>query len=161
MSELKVFIDVTFDMIRKRVEEEYQHHLTRHFESITTNLDSTNTKFTPKYAELTKETLGDIRPPKPIPGRWWIHTAMSNVSYNNCTVHIYDNFGQPFTTNSGNNLFDPLSNWNFSQHKHEKDPKYQYPLPNSIIDFVKKQGVVNDLYTIGDMYHQILYVFAL
>ncbi len=152
MSELKGFIESTFVDIRKRVEEEYEHQLKSHFDNVSMKLDST--KFTPNYGDISAKT----KVPKALPGRWWIHSANSHpCPYNGYTLYIYDNFGQPFIYKV--NAYAATEE--YAQHSQKEDPIYQYPLPNIFIDFVKKQGILTDLNTIADMYHQLLYVYAL
>ena len=150
MTELKAFLESTFAEIRNNVETEYRHQLTQHYESLTSNIDST--RFTPGYGELPNCS----RLPKSLPGRWWIHKSGSSTE-----CYIYDNFGQAFKRGFGNNLVDPSQNGNFGSCQQEPDPKYQYPLPDSLIDFVKKQNAIEDLHLLADSYHQILYVFTL
>ena len=113
------------------------------------------------------EVLRRLRLPKAIEGRWWIHITCSEED--NITmkfkINIYDNFGQAHTRNLS---YDPqyysltYDNYNMSNDKVVADPKYQYPLTDRFIDFVKKQsGTLNDLNTMGDMFHQIIYLYAI
>ena len=150
MTELKAFLESTFMQIRTKIEEEKRYQLTGHYESLTSKIDSA--KFTAGYGELRPNP----RLPKALPDRWWIHIGTSNTEY-----YIYDNFGQAFKRGFGNNLVDPSQNGNFGSCQQEPDPKYQYPLPDSLIDFVKKQNAIEDLHLLADSYHQILYVFTL
>lgn len=158
MSELKEYMDKVFSDMRSRIDSEYKHQLKNHYANMTDNLNST--AFSPSYGEIVKVSDDRIRLPKAIEGRWWIHMAYSDGDGPNrsVTINLYDNFGQPFirkvTCIGFDNPFD------FSQITQIEDPKYQYPLPNSFIDFVKKQGALSDLNTIGDLFHRIIYLYA-
>jgi len=161
MSELKDFIDTLFVGMRERIEQEYKHQMNNHFANMTDNLDAT--KFTKGYGELTKIPDTRIRLPLPLDGRWWIHMAYSNVDGPNrqCTINFYDNFGQPFIRKISYNAFDPGAPYNFQSEKQSVDKKYQYPLPDRFIDFVKQQQTMEGLNTIADMFHQIIYLYAI
>jgi len=148
MSELKEFLDIIFTDIRGRVESEYQHHLTTHVQNISSNLDGD--QFTENYGEiLSRNTYNpNLVLPKPLPGRWWIHyNEFWRGQYNGSTIYIYDNYGQCFTKDINN------QDKNFSNEKQQVDSKYQYPLPDSIINFVKSQGTLTNLHILADAFH--------
>jgi hypothetical protein len=104
-----------------------------------------------------------IKLPQPLEGRWWIHMAYSNINNERkrCTINFYDNFGQPFIRNISHNLIDPTAPYNFQSHTQLLDKKYQYPLPDRFIDFVKQQQSIEGLNIIGDLFHQIIYIYAI
>lgn len=158
MSELKEYMDKVFSDMRSRIDSEYKHQLKNHYANMTDNLSST--AFSPRYGELLKVSDDRIRLPKAIEGRWWIHMAYSNQDGPNrtVTINLYDNFGQPFIRKVTYIGFD--NPFDFSQSIQIEDPKYQYPLTDSFIDFVKKQDVLNDLNTMGDLFHKIIYLYA-
>lgn len=151
MSELKEFLDIIFTDIRGRVESEYQHHLTTHVNSIVAD------QFTENYGEITWSPSAfhpKLKLPKPLPGRWWIHARNIDIHAYGYTVTIYDNYGQCFSRKI-NTPYNNDSN-NFSNEKQEVDSNYKYPLPNSIIDFVKSQGTLahlRNLHILADTFH--------
>ena len=162
MSELKEFVDKVFVDIRARVESEYRHHLTNHFRSISSDVHSG--QYTPNHGEIKSRALHtpQLILPKPLDNRWWIHYSIENpCPYNGYTLHIYDNYGQRFTRKITPSTYDPAAPTNFSEAKQTEDSTYQYPLPDCIIDFVKKQGNLTGLNMIGDIFHQIMFVYAI
>lgn len=161
MSELKEYINGVFTDLRSKLEIEYKHQLKNHFANMTDNLDATN--FTRGHGELTQISDTRIKLPQPLEGRWWIHMAYSNVDGTNrsCVINFYDNFGQPFVRTISYNPFDPSLPYNFQEQKQSVEKTYQYPLPDLFIDFVKKQQTIEGLNTIADMFHQIIYLYAI
>lgn len=164
MSELKEFVDNVFIDIRNRVESEYKHHLNKHFQSISSDISLTH--FTPKYGEIKSREPRNPRLvlPKPIEGRWWIHWyAVPGNGQNTANYHIYDNYGQCFIasiTYWGGDMGEP--SWiGVGNTQQKEDSLHKYPLPDCIIEFVKKQGILTDLNTIGDIFHQIMFTYAI
>ena len=158
LKDLKDFVDNVFKDIRSRIDSEYKHQLKNHYANMTDNLSST--AFSPRHGELVKVSDDRIRLPKAIEGRWWINMAYSDQDGPNrkVTINLYDNFGQPFIRNVYTGFDNPFD---FSQSRQIEDPKYQYPLTDSFIDFVKKQGVLGDLNTMGDLFHKIIYLYEI
>ena len=158
MSELKEYMDKVFSDMRSRIDSEYKHQLKNHYANMTDNLNST--AFISRYGEIVKVSDDRIRLPKAIEGRWWIHMAYSDADGLNrsVTINLYDNFGQLFARRvTCTDFYNPFD---FSESRQVEDPKYQYPLPDSFIDFVKKQGALSDLNTMGDLFHRIIYLNA-
>jgi len=152
MSKLKEFLDIIFTDIRGRIESEYQHHLTTHVKSISSDLGGD--QFTENYGEITWEPSAfhpKLKLPTPLPGRWWIHARNIEIHGYGYTVTIYDNYGQCFTRKI-NTPYNNDNN-NFSNEQQEVDARYQYPLPNSIIDYVKSQKSLTNLYMLADAFH--------
>jgi hypothetical protein len=164
MSELKEFVDNVFIDIRNRVESEYKHHLTKHFQSISSDISLTH--FTSKYGEIKSRQPNNphLVLPKPIEGRWWIHSSQQpGNGYDSCNHHIYDNYGQCFIANIryfNGDMGEP--SWrNVENTQQKEDGLHKYPLPDCMIDFVKKQGILTDLNIIGDIFHQIMFTYAI
>lgn len=160
MSDLKSFVDTIFSDIRARVESEYKHQLETHFKSLSSDISYTH--FTPNHGEIkSRSRIPDSRLilPKPLAGRWWIHTSNRQSDQYGFTLDIYDNYGQCFTrkVSAPNCDFD----LDCSSCEQTVDTAYQYPLPDCIIDFVKKQGALTRLNVFGDMFHQIIFAYAI
>ena len=159
MGDLKIFVDTIFTDIRARVESEYQHHLEKHFKSLSSDISYTH--FTPNHGEIqSRKPDSRLVLPKPLPGRWWIHTSNREICpYNGFTLDIYDNYGQCFTrrVNAPNYEFG----LDCSSCQQTVNAAYKYPLPDCIIDFVKKQGTLTGLNVFGDMFHQIIFAYTI
>jgi len=160
MSDLKEFVDNVFKDIRTRVESEYQNQLSNHFKNISSNMSTTH--FTPNYGQIKDRPsmYSQLELPKPLEGRWWIHITQRDCCPNNgFTLDIYDNHGQCFTRKIG--IPVQYYSWNFSSQQQSEESAYQYPLPDSIIDFVKKQGPLTSLNLLGDIFHKIVFSYEI
>lgn len=108
--------------------------------------------FTKRHGELTQQDILKIRGlhlPKPVQGRWWIHLAHTRLCpYNGVKFYIYDNYGQPFIKKVPINKLGLGPN--FIDRMQRIDPIFKQPLPDYLIDFVKKQGIVQDLNLLAD-----------
>lgn len=191
MTELKEYMDRVFTDMRSRIDSEYKHQLKNHYSSMTDNLSATaftarhgellKEKLMPHANERIYgrpgarsnvsapelEVLRRLRLPTSIEGRWWIHITCSHHNNIDKTfkINIYDNFGQAHTRalSYDTRYYSPtVDDYNMSNQKVVADHNYQYPLTDCYIDFVKKQeGYLNGLNTMGDMFHKIIYLYAI
>jgi len=158
MSELKCFIDETFNNLKSKIEEEYNTKIKEHFIKISIDVCSDS------YSkdEYGKIDIGKIKHPE---GRYIIHKIEFNKDMDG--IVLIDNFGERFIfqkvsqgfgnggyctkiRNCSLNIKMPIGHrpdlssneilFNMEFQLIPSKNEYEYPLTNRIIDFVKSQN---------------------
>ncbi len=142
------FLNTIFAELRAKIDESYDDYMAQHDEYLSSGLNKE--EYTPKYGQIGNviDMEGNSKYIWAVPkGRWFVHMVKDerrDDANNALFVYMmYDNYGCTYTRriqysyNGRNHIYTQLNvGGTFDDEARSAEGKY--PLPNAVIDFVKR-----------------------